>query len=104
MEPALADLLNQTVTIAAPSSTNVYGEVTHGTGSSVAARVEPRVEQVRTAEGAVVPSKAYVWMDGNVTVTTVSLLTLPDGSTPVILAVEKHTDETGAVDHTKVIV
>lgn len=104
MEPALADLLNQTVTIAASSSTNKYGEITHGSGSSVAARVEPRIEQVRTAEGTVVPSRAYIWMDGNVTVSTTSLITLPDGTTPVILAVEKHTDETGAVDHTKVVV
>ena len=38
MEAELADLLNQTVTITAPSTKNFYGEASYGTGTDYAAR------------------------------------------------------------------
>jgi hypothetical protein len=104
MDAALVGLLQQTVSVASATTTNLYGETSHGTATELAARVEPRVTQIRKADGAVVPSKAYVYLDGDASITTQSQITLPDGTTPVILAVEKHTDETGAVDHTKVVV
>jgi hypothetical protein len=104
VDSALVALLNQSVTIATATMTNVYGEETFGAAATVAARVEPRIENVTTQDGEVEPSRAFVYMNGNVNVTTTSKVTLPDGSTPIILAVEKHTDEAGTVDHTKVVV
>lgn len=101
---ALSDLLDQTVTIYAVSTKDFYGKPTYGSGSSRSARVEPSVKLVRDPEGKECPSRANIYMDGDVTITTSHKITLPDGTSPPILQVAKHTDDDGTVHHTKVIV
>lgn len=99
---SLAGLLRQTVTIATASTKDVYGKATFATGVDYPARVEPVNELVRGANAKEVVVNADVYLAGDVTVTTTSSLTLPDGSVPVIVAVDKQTGGDGTVHHTRI--
>ncbi len=104
MEAALVALLNQTVQVAAPTSKDLYGKHTYGSDVAHAARVSPGGTALfRTPDGKDNPIKAIVHMDGNVTVTTETRVTLPDSTTPVIFEVQHTVDDDGTDYATKVI-
>lgn len=104
MEPELAALLNQTVTVAARTARDVYGEATWAAASTYPARVSPRVPLVQDVENDSTPISGMIHMDGDVPITTENQITMPDGSTPTIIRVDKFTDEDGSVYATRVMV
>ena len=97
-----ADMLNQTVTYKALSSRDSYGAPTYGAATSYDARVVYKSKFLRKSDGADVMATGAVWLQGAPAVSPEGLLTLPDGTTPPILSVERFPDETDAYHHTKV--
>ncbi len=88
-----------TVTITPKSSMNAYGEDVHGgTARTEKAFVEPRQVLSSTAQvdELTQPTRAYI---NDITVTYEDLITLPDGSTPDIVSVERF-DFVDGLDHT----
>ena len=104
MEPDLAVLLTQTVTISTRSARDVYGTETWGTATTYPARVSPFVPLQQTPDTEAAPVSGMIHLDGDVPVTTEHQITLPDGSTPTIIRVDKFTDVDGSVYATRVMV
>jgi hypothetical protein len=98
MEQELLALLKQTVSIAG-TTTNKYDEQVPGTPTSYPARVEYNNVLVKDSQGKEVVSKAQVILDGTVSVGSLDEITLPDGTKPIILSIEKNPDETGNIHH-----
>lgn len=99
---SLIGLLRQSVAISASSSRDIYGKDTYATAVDYPARVEPVNELIRDANTREVTVYADVYLAGDADVTTASKIALPDGSIPVIVAVDKQTGGDGTVHHTRV--
>lgn len=96
MDPALAALLADTLTVAPRTGQDGYGVPTYGTVVSMKARVVYRNRLVRDSEGREAASRITAWVDAGTTViTSTDEVTLPDGTTPPILSVERVPDEEG---------
>jgi len=105
------ELLQQTVTLAAFSSQNIYGTATYASGVTYKARIVKRPHRVRNNSGETVVAKGEVWFGPPTadltdstppTITTQDRITLPDASTPIILSVDVVSDDSGGYHHTKV--
>lgn len=94
---AWESLLPHTVTVKTLSSfsTDGYGTPTWSTGTSYSARVVNRQELVRTLEGIEEMATTIVYIASTGTLNPSDQFTLPDGSTPNVLAVESFPDEDG---------
>ncbi len=103
MEPDLLGLLTQTVTIADRSSRDMYGVATWAAGTDYPARVSPYRPLIQTETSDAAPVTGMVHMDGDVPVSSESKITLPDGSVPTIIRVDKYTDVDGTVYATRVL-
>jgi hypothetical protein len=99
MDAALLTLLNQHVTIEPVASLDGYGQQGFGTGVVVDCLIVQKNNVVRDAQGVEVVSSTQLWLDGTVSVTAQDRLTLPDGSHPVILAVQSMPDIDGTIHH-----
>ena len=99
---SLAGLLRQSVTVYAPASRDVYGKATWAAGVEYAARVEPSADLLRDASGKEVIVTANVIVSGEPDITTAHSVELPDGTTPVIVGVERNVDGQGRVLYTRV--
>jgi hypothetical protein len=96
------DMMSDTVTLAAVSSRDAYGKPSYGTARSYSARVvykQTRIVNRTNGQDAI--ATGVVWVGGTPTIGIDDRMTLPDGTTPVILNWERPTDEDGA-HHTKV--
>lgn len=78
-----------------------FGAPTYGDGTEYAARLVRRHKLVRDAEGDEIVSTAQLWLQGAPAISPDDRVTLSDGTSPPIAAVERYQDETGA-SHTKV--
>jgi tRNA G18 (ribose-2'-O)-methylase SpoU len=99
------DLMPHTVTVAALSSRDAYGKPTRAAATSYTARVTYKTQRVASqrlsdSSGDVL-SRGFVILAGTPNVGVDDLITLPDSSTPVILAVDRISDEDGLL-YTKV--
>lgn len=99
MDAGLLLLLNQHVTIAPATGVDTEGMRTYGTAVTYDALVIGKQKLVRDAQGRDVVSSAQVYVDGTAVVTAESKITLPDGTTPVILAVSVYPGLEGVTDH-----
>ena len=90
------DLMPTTATFANPSGFDVYGKPTAGTAVSFKCHISRNQKQVFTPDGVAVLQGGTIQMDGIYNVEEEAVLTLPDGSTPKILAVKTFFDEYGA--------
>ena len=103
----LRDLFTQTVSVKPFSSVDDYGQSVYGAAVEHTARVVARQRRVFDTEGVERISVAEVWLltaPGSVAADFVKgQLTLPDGTTPPILNVERIPDEDGD-HHVKVYV
>jgi hypothetical protein len=99
MDKAVLLILNQSVTITAATGLDGNGMETYGTGVVVKAIVFHKQRLVIGPQGDSVVSTAQVYVDGPTAVTTSSKITLPDGTTPLILAVSTYPDQNGDTDH-----
>ena len=97
-----SDLMNQTVSHAEFAGRSEYGVPTYGSSVEYSARVVYKQKFIRKADGSEVLSQGQVWLQSNVVATVEDEITLPDGSTPPILAIERFSDETTDFHHTKI--
>ncbi|MGH9202205.1 MAG: hypothetical protein ACRD2A_13330 [Vicinamibacterales bacterium] len=101
-EVDFADWPLQTVTWAALTGRDQYGVPTYGTATSVKAYVVPASMETRAlVEERNVQTIAYLLDAPNVA--PEDKLTLPDGTSPVIVAVNRFFDERGNPYYTKVM-
>ena len=99
----LVDLFPQTVTHAAWTgmSTDGYASPTYSTSASTfQARVVTEQRLVRTFDGIEELAVTTVWLASTSTFSALDRFTLPDTSTPELLALETFRDEDG-ITHTK---
>lgn len=89
-------LMPSTVTIAGRTGHSNYGVPTWSTGTTYRARIVHKPRFVRVDEAHTLAIRHDVWIasTGN-TITADDRITLPDGSTPPILAVERYEDADG---------
>jgi hypothetical protein len=83
-----ADWRDYTVTIAQFTSFDKYGEPSFGSGVSTACYIEMSPKLIRDSKGQQVVSSARAYIVGDVTVTPLDKVTLPDGTSPPILKVD----------------
>lgn len=76
-------------------SRDSYGKITYGTGVSYQSRVVYKNKQVRSANGEIVMSAGTVWFAQTISISASDKITLPDGTTPQIISVEKYPDDRG---------
>ena len=97
--------MNQTVTVKSGSGYNAVGDATLSTGTaSHKVRVEKIQKLVTGPDGRDVVATTVLYVGYTTagvapTITVQSKLTLPDNTTPPILAVETHRMRTGGTDH-----
>ena len=91
----LAPFCQDTITIAPKSTTNVNNEITWGAAVSYKARVVRRYRAIRTDRGDEKLSRALIYIMSAPGTTVESKITLPDGTTPLILRVNTYPDEAG---------
>lgn len=91
----LRGLMKDTVTLAAPSTKNNYGEVTFAAGTNYTARVVKKTEWIRDRTGEMKQAIGVVWTDRVTGATPEYKITLPDNTTPPILHVDKYPDDSG---------
>lgn len=95
---ALSDFLDcmaATITREPFLSQDKFGERTFGAGVAIQARVQEREERVTIPSGEEVLARGRVYLGALTGATTADRITLPDGTTPEILAVRKVDDEDG---------
>lgn len=100
------DMMPDTVIFNAASSTDKYGKKTF-TGSnaniSVRGRIVDDIILIKNDQGQDIVASGKVYLYGNYSSLTLThRLTLPDGSTPVILKLDSMNDTVNAVHHTVV--
>lgn len=96
-----SDLFSSTVTVQAFVSRTSYGEPSYASPASYAARIVYKLRDIRRADGQVVTARSEIWLATSDAFSVNDLITLPDGSTPLILDIGGPTDETGGRHHTK---
>ncbi len=97
-----ADCMPHTITHEEFSGRDGYGKSLYGSSANYSARVVYKPTKVRTAEGREQLARGVVWILGAPEeVIPEDRITLPDGTTPTIMAVDIIADEKGD-SHTKV--
>ena len=101
MDPALLDMLTETITLQAFVGQDAYGKPQYGPAVQHPARVAYRVTTLTNAQGQERTSTSVVYLNGDVVITVKDRLVLPDNSAPAIQAIYSPTDPTqpGVVDH-----
>ena len=97
--------MDQTVTVSVHSGMNTYGDPQYSTGTaSHKARVEGTQRLVKGPDGRDVMARTVVYVGYTTagvapTITVQSKLTLPDATTPPIIAVDTLRMRSGGTDH-----
>ena len=91
----LSDLFGATIDHAPATGFDAYGDPAHSTPTPYRARVLYRARLVRDRNGQQTVSRGEVWIASPLHVGLQDKITLPDGTTPNILAAELLTDEAG---------
>jgi uncharacterized membrane protein len=100
-ESAFLSLMNSTVTVSTRSGHNNYGEPTYAAGVNYRARIHEKAGFVRTADGEVIEVVTEVWVNSTKAFTVDDRVTLPNGTVPQVVAVNRPFDEDGVQHHVK---
>jgi hypothetical protein len=85
----------ESLTIEPATTIHSYGRYSFGTAVNVAARIVPKTQKIIDKNGQDVISSAEIYVDSSATVTVNDRITLPDGTKPIILALQKFRDALG---------
>jgi len=99
LEQDFLEWFSSTVTIEPYTGQNLYGEPDYGDAVEYPALIRYRTRKVLDREGREVVSSAQVYLNGDVGIDVRDRITLPDGTSPVIISIEKYPDETGNIHH-----
>ncbi len=95
------DMMVHTCSHAALSSRDASGVPTYGSATSYSCRVVYKNQRVLSSDGNEVVARGMIWFAGVPDIDPNDKITMPDGSAPPIISVERYTDEVG-LHHTKV--
>lgn len=96
IESALTDLMIDTITLAAVSTTDAYGKHSWSSPVSVAhCRVQTGAHKITDSNGQEVVASGVVYVPGAPAVTPESKIVLPDTTSPRILKIDRYSDERG---------
>jgi len=95
------DMLKDTITVQEYAGRDAYGAPSYGSPATYATRIVYKNRLIRDSEGSLISSSFHLWTDWIDDITEEWLITLPDGSVPPILSIERFKDEIGE-SHTKV--
>ena len=102
LEREYLDLMPSTVLVSTSTAYTAYGSPAWSTVTRrYRARITFSASETRDSNGNRVTANSVLWMASTGTIRPTDRVTLPDGSTPPIIRVERVTDEIG-VHHTKV--
>ena len=107
LDPCIADLFTESVTVNTLSSTDVYGRDSVTASSTHNARIVDREMTQYSRTGEVVRYEGVVWIapDSNGDLPSIvpgqTTVTLPDGKEQRILAYQKFDDPAAMLDHVK---
>jgi head-tail adaptor len=104
-DEAFLSFMDSTVTVSTRSGHSNYGEATYSTSSATyRARIVEKPGFIREAAGETIQFSHTLWIrsTGSVSITATDRITLPDGTKPPIVAVERIPDEDGE-HHVKVM-
>ena len=94
IETLLTDIMIDTITLASVSAKDSYGKRTWASPTSITnCRVQSGTYKVSDLNGNEVVAQGKVYVPGAPTVTVNHKLTLPDGRTPPIIAIDRLNDE-----------
>lgn len=88
-----------TVSISTRASHNSYGEPSFGSATNYRARVVNKSGFVRSPSGENVEVRTVCWVASTGTIDISDRITLPDGTTPQIVMVERFPDQDGTHHH-----
>jgi|ERR1019366_3291804 hypothetical protein len=97
IDPTFLALMPETIIITHPDTlNNLHGKRTYtGTATNVRCRIQNKGMLIRAADGKETVTTGRVYCYGIVSVSVGDKLTLPDGTSPVILSVDNSEDEAG---------
>ena len=95
IENDFLELMTQTCTIEPFGAYNEYAEPSFGTAVSYTCRTVHKTNLIRTDAGKEITSIAQTWIFGAPGISPKDRITLPDGTTPQILRVDRFPDENG---------
>jgi len=102
----LDEVLNQSVTIETFNAIDEYGDPSYNVGVVYKAMVQRRVKMIRDFKANEAVSTCSVLMDGPVSAILDKFgrdrITLPDGTKPLIMAIEDGIDDTGETIYVEV--
>jgi hypothetical protein len=97
IETLLSELMVQSITIANASSLDSYGKHSYAAPTTVTnCRVQTGAHKVTDVDGQEIVASGKVYIASSPTVTPSSKITLPDGSVPRVLVVDRFSDERGS--------
>jgi hypothetical protein len=103
-ETEFLDLMTDTVTVNTFSTWDAYGKPSHSTASSsYSARVVKIHKLVRTPDGTEKLATTLAWIASTGFISPNDKITLPDGTSPVILTADAYPDEDGRFHHIKIL-
>ena len=97
-----ADMMPSVVKVAPRLNSDQYGAATYGTDVPYKAHVSNKAGYIRGPQGELIATKGRIWLNCQTPFPPTSRVTLPDGTTPPILAVNGAEDETGEQQFTRV--
>lgn len=101
LDSLVSKYAGQTLTVQAYSGFDAYGSpiwATPTAASTYACLIIPKVQSVRGRTGVEEVSSVQIYLSGNTTVAIEDKITLPDGSQPLVMAVQKYPNFTGSTD------
>lgn len=100
IDAALLEIMVDTITIAGVATRDAYGKRTWSSATTVThCRVQTGAHKVTDTEGTEVIASGKVYVPGSPTLTLYDKVTLPDGTQPPIITVDRVGDEIGS-NHT----
>lgn len=95
IESAYEDLFSDTAVIFTSASINAFGKHTFSSSVSVPAHLVSESKLTVTSDGREVVQTGRVYLYGQIAVTNDSKIVLSDGSSPIIIGVDKPFDNVG---------
>jgi len=97
IDAELLEIMVDTITLASVSALDAYGKRTWASATTITnCRVQTGDHKVIDSAGAEAVASGKVYVPGNPTVTLYSKVTLPDGSQPPIIAIDRVGDQVGS--------
>jgi len=104
MDPALRDMLGETITQRVYVSQDLAGAPTYGAPFTRPGRMEWKPQRIPMGTGEERVSRAKIFLEPTPSISVHDRLTLPDGTSPPLLLIYPAHDEASVLDHYEVYI